>query len=118
MFSPESMEPERPMYLSLRKANAGTSILPETAAGGLKAYPVPFTGELNISFTLDGEEPVRIGLYSYSGACVYLYDAGKLTAGEQHLAVSPALPAGTYIVKLFAGRQSAQAIVVSNGNKP
>jgi hypothetical protein len=118
MFSPESMEPERPMYLSLRKANNETSITPETAAGELKAYPVPFTNELNISFSMEEEEQVRIGIYSYSGACVYLYDAGRLSAGEQHLTVSPSLPAGTYIIKLYAGRRSSQVIIVSNGNKP
>lgn len=117
MYSPESMEPERPMYLSLRKANANTSITANLTVNGLRAYPIPFTSELNISFMQLEEEGVQIGLYNYSGVCAYLYNAGRLPAGEQHLTLTPLLPAGTYIVKLFAGKSSSQVIVVSNGNK-
>ena len=116
MYSPQSMEPERPMYLSLRKANA--EVAPVTPIDALRAYPVPFSNELNVSFMQAEEEAVRIGIYNQSGACVYLYDAGRLPVGEQHLTLGPSLPAGTYIVKLFAGKRSSQVIVVSNGNKP
>jgi len=116
MYSPESMEPERPMYLSLQKANAGiTNITPITQIEDLRVYPIPFYHELNISFVQAEKELVKIGIYNDLGACVYLYDAGRLPEGEQHLILSPLLPAGTYIVKLFAGKHSSQVIVLSNG---
>lgn len=118
MYSPESMEPERPMYLSLRKANAGiTAIASATQIGGMRAYPIPFNNELNISFMQAEDEVVKIGIYNHSGACVYLYNAGRLPAGEQLLKLNPSLPKGAYIVKLFAGKSSSQAIVLSNGKK-
>ena len=63
------------------------------------------------------DEAVKVGIYSYSGVCVYLYDAGRLPAGEQRLTLSPLLPEGIYIVKLFAGKSSSQVIVLSNGKK-
>lgn len=115
MYSPETMEPERPMYLSMRKVNSDTAAISKNAVEGLKAYPVPFGNELNISFIQVEEESVRLGIYNYLGECVYFNEVGRLPMGEQHLVITPILPAGTYIVKLTTGKRSSQISVLSNG---
>jgi len=117
MYSSETMEPERPMYLSLRKANSETPEIIKTTVEDLKVYPVPFGNELNLSFMQTEEVSVKIGIYNYLGACVYLYDAGKLPVGEQHFVIKPQLPSGTYIVKLITENRSSQVVVISNGSK-
>jgi hypothetical protein len=123
MFSPHSMEPERPMYLSLRRAAAGENSGQDgnsrsaPAATALKAYPVPFTGELNLSFTHTGEGRVQTGIYDFAGACLLMYDAGIMPAGEQRLTLDASLPAGIYIVKLITAARSEQAVIISKGKK-
>ncbi len=115
MYSPETMEPERPMYLSLRKAAAGITGDKATLTQPVKVYPSPFSNELNVSFEQTESCDVSVGIYNYSGVCVHLYNAGNLPVGMQHLSLTTALPAGTYIVKLFCGKKSHQVIVICNG---
>lgn len=121
MYSPETMEPERPMYIALRRMDAMLSIKNQTgenrALKGLKAYPVPFGNDLNLAFFQEEETAVQVGIYSHTGAPLFWYEAGVLPQGERELTLSPSLPAGTYIVKVISGDRSAQVVVLSNNRK-
>jgi hypothetical protein len=125
MFSPQTLEPERPMYIAIRRKidgendNNSTGLENATSLekNSMYVYPVPFGNELNLSFTQTRQENVRIAIYDFAGGCVLMYDAGVLPAGEQRLTIETALPAGTYIVKLFTATRSEQAVVISKRQK-
>lgn len=116
MFSPQTMEPQRPMYLSLHKVGV-SDIETEKQTQDLKAYPNPFSDKLNLAIMLSEDCYMKIAIYDYSGRNVYMADIGLTHAGEQRLTLSPNLAQGVYIVKVFAGKQSFQAIVIKEGGK-
>ena len=116
MYSPESMEPQRPMYISLQKAGT-TTIEEELKNSSLRAYPNPFSNELNLCFTLSEPAKVTVAIYDYAGRNVFMSNMGEYSAGEQRFVFTPNLAQGVYIVKVFAGKQSYQVIVMKEGGK-
>ncbi len=118
MYSPETMEPERPMYISLKRitVNNSNEDIPASNLKRFVVYPIPFSDELNISFIqTKTDDDVSIGIYNTAGECVYLYPAGNLPLGEQHIILKPTIEAGTYIIRLISGKHSEQAVVICNG---
>ena len=115
MYSPETMEPERPMYISLKHITVNNNNS-ESKSKQFVVYPIPFSDELNISFIqTESDNDVSIGIYNTAGDCVYLYKAGKLPLGDQRIILKPTIEAGTYIIRLVSGKQSEQTIVICNG---
>lgn len=109
MYSPQTNEKERPMYihLTLRKEediNSNKVVI---------AYPNPFSKELNLSINMDKDETVLIAIYDMRGQNVYQYNAGVLSTGKQHIAIQPNLRKGTYIAKVFIGEKENQLVIIS-----
>lgn len=117
MYSPQIMEPQRPMYLSLHKVE--TTGIDETGQNkqNMKAYPNPFSDKLNLAFTLSETTNVKLAIYDYSGRNVHMTELGTLQIGEQRLSLTPNITQGVYIVKVFAGKQTFQTIVVKKGGQ-
>lgn len=133
MYSPRTMEPERPMYVSLQKgaapmkANVGSQAknrvessrmsLPGKGSESLRAYPNPFTGTISVRFTLEEESSVQLALYSSAGKNVYTSAAQSLPAGEQVLSLTPHIPEGVYVLKVYTAGRTWQTIVIKKGGE-
>ncbi len=129
MYSPRTMEPERPMYLSLQKftapvkgskenkssAESSRMALPGQDAHKLTAYPNPFTGTIQVRFMLEEDASVQVALYTSAGKNVFMSGAQTFAAGEQVVSLTPRVPEGVYILKVFTANRSWQTIVIKKG---
>jgi len=75
------------------------------AENSLTVYPNPFRSDLNISYNLEKNGPVRISLLNLLGQeTLLLADLQQMQAGSHLLTVSPAnLKAGIYFIRLQSG---------------
>ena len=114
LYSMAHREPERPMYVTLQKANASGQEEEESGASGrIYAYPTPFAQQLTISFELAKDAPQAKALvYSQSGTNMANYSLGSLTAGRHTVTLSPTVPDGIYVLYVVAGSQTFQTIIV------
>jgi hypothetical protein len=108
MYSPETMEPNQPMYLSLRKV---TNTTLETSER-FSVYPNPFEDGLNISFYQVEFSAVQVAVFTTSGQRVYLESLGTLPEGQQDITLKLSLKAGVYVLKVFTGKKAYQTVVV------
>jgi len=112
MFSPQTMEPNQPMYLSLRKTDNLNSSEKGTQKRVLYAYPNPFEEGLNISFYQEKEANVTVSLYRTSGEKVYSANMGKYSEGQNHITLTLGLTPGAYLLTLTSGKNTQQSIVI------
>ncbi|MBR1449442.1 MAG: SEL1-like repeat protein [Prevotella sp.] len=113
LYSLAQREPERPMYITLRKA-AGTGQEHESDAfNSIFAYPNPFAQQVTLSFELSEDMPqAKALIYSQSGINVANYSLGNLSAGHHAISLRPAIPDGMYVLYVVAGKQRLQTIIV------
>ena len=57
-------------------------------------------------FELDNACEAYLGIYSVTGVNAYFSRLGTLQPGAHTIAVSPQIPDGTYLLKVFAGRKN------------
>ncbi len=115
MFSPLTMEPERPRYISL------ISVLeknhPEKYSGiepinSLVVFPNPFSEQLNLSFELLDDAEIFIKVQTVTGNLVYEAKCGKLLTGTNVVPLPVSLTQGLYIVTVSRNNFSKSATVV------
>jgi TPR repeat protein len=112
LYSLSEMEPERPMYVCLLKAT-GAELSDEEIRNSLKAYSSPTTDQVILKFTLAEDVPaVRISFFSRTGLNVQNFTYGYLPAGECTLTLSPSLADGAYTIRVLAGNQQYQTLIV------
>lgn len=112
LYSLSEMEPERPMYVSLRKATA-EELTEEEIRSSLKAYSSPSTDQVILKFILAEDVPaVRISFFNRTGLNVQNFTYGYLPAGECTLTLSPSLSDGAYTIRVLAGNQQYQTVIV------
>lgn len=120
-FSPDTREPEKPIYIALvrtvdpKKSNPASSILLSDlniTAGKLQAYPNPFDNYFTVDFDLKESCRVQTLLYAQDGKLVYSGPAAQLEAGAYRLPVKANLPPGSYIVKLVYGKNMRTAVMI------
>ena len=112
LYSVTYQEPERPMYVCMRKEAAAT---PADSAGAsrLTASPKPFSGQVTVEFDLpETVADATVGLFSQAGMNVYSAKLGSLPAGRQTFTVSPSVPDGVYVLTMTAGNKRWQTIVI------
>jgi hypothetical protein len=115
LFSQATMEPERPVYLSLSRNDSAvqTEVMHQNdAISNLVAFPNPFRNNLMITFSLKEESDVHLSLLNPAGAVVYRASSEQLSSGKNKLNVSVELPAGSYIVLLKTKAYTASTMVV------
>jgi photosystem II stability/assembly factor-like uncharacterized protein len=91
---------------------AGSERPAAAQALALTAAPNPSRGPVTLRFTLPQAGPVRLAAYDVQGRRVALLAEGERAAGAHAVQWTPEpLPAGTYVVRLEAGGQTATARV-------
>lgn len=129
LYSASYGEPEKPMYISLTKVllpadsvlvvsepkkaekTAAAEYALATRKFDLLAYPNPFSHALQVAFSLEQEGKVRFVLSDLSGKTVYIEDQHELS-GRNTRTLHVDIPAGTYVLKLYAEGKAETAIVV------
>jgi len=127
LYSPDTHEPGKPMYLSLSKItdvrkmgdtseSADLKLKSNKEAYGLNsdrliAYPNPFTGSLNLSFSLEKDENVTVLLYDMAGKQVYSEQL-KLSAGKHNRVIDPQIIPGSYALKLQSGNKIETTMII------
>ena len=109
MYSPQTMEPNQPMYLNLKKA--GVTPLSSTKSR-FYVYPNPFSEGINVSFFQQKEEKVSIQISAVNGKAVYRADLGKYPQGQQDITLSLNLQPGAYILRLTTGKTTQQSVII------
>lgn len=113
LYSMAQREPERPMYITLRKADVTGQEYGSDAVNSIFAYPNPFAQQVTISFDLSGDvQQAKALVYSQAGINVANYNLGSLAAGHHTITMRPAIPDGMYVLHVVAGKQRLQTIIV------
>jgi hypothetical protein len=112
MFSPQTMEPNQPMYINLRKTSQAVSTVVPSAQRGFYVYPNPFNEGLNISFQQDKAGPVSVVMLTTSGEKVYSTALGKYPQGQSDITLTLDLKPGAYILRLLTAGKQQQTVVI------
>jgi hypothetical protein len=110
MFSPQTMEPNQPMYINLRKTSQ--AVTPVTTRKGFYVYPNPFSDGLNISFYQQKAAEVVVTINKTSGERVYSASLGKYAKGQQDITLPLKLASGVYLLKVSSGKAAYQTVVI------
>ncbi len=114
LYSMAEKEPERPMYLCLRRCNYPFDDIRNDDNSQIWAYPNPFSSQLNVKFMLDESCPsAKVCIYTRSGVNVRSYGLGALDAGEHTYSLAPKLSDGIYVLHVVAGEHVYETIIIS-----
>ena len=114
LYSMAEKEPERPMYLCLRRCNYPFDDIRNDDNSRIWAYPNPFSSQLNVKFMLDESCPsAKVCIYTRSGVNVRSYGLGALDAGEHTYSLAPNLSDGIYVLHVVAGEHVYETIIIS-----
>ena len=113
LYSSQTMEPEKPIYITLKKSatREQTKNLPDSFTD-FTAYPNPFNGTLNLSFTIQNTAEVRVSVFNTVGIQVSQQSLGILQSGRCNNSLQLNVPDGTYILKLTSENGQISTIVV------
>ena len=115
LYSLSEMEPDRPMYVSLKKNiydNNGT-VEGSDIYSRLDAYSSPSSGQLILKFLLAEEaSDVKVSFYTQTGLNCLNYQCGSLESGEQMITLTPNLSAGYYTIQVSANNQNLRTVIV------
>lgn len=112
LFSIDEQEPERPMYVCLKKTGS-TQDYSGNINNKIYSYPNPYTDVVTLKFELDADVPsAKICLYSQGGINRQNYDLGALNAGEHSYTIVPDPCETTYVVHVIAGSTVYQTIII------
>jgi len=113
MFSPETMEPQRPLYMNIRKIQSVDSkAITNLNIDKFAVYPNPFLEGFNIDFYQTNESDVYGSIYTSSGKCILNSNLGHFIIGKQKILLNINLNSGMYIFKLTTGSKEYQTIIL------
>ena len=122
LHSPDTKEPGKPMYLSLRskvettKPSKVAAIAPSEPTTELisdaMVYPNPFVSQLNLSFNLDSEAACSVSICTMTGIKVYEEPMGKLATGNHRYQIQLNLTQGSYTVRLVCGNKVYTSLLI------
>lgn len=114
LYSLKLKEPERPMYLELKRADNKVCDL-ESCMNTVVVSPNPFLHDINASFELGEDCEVSVRIYNRSGLLAFKENLGFLEAGKHKVSITPKLKNDMYVLHIKAGQQVFRAIIVKNG---
>lgn len=113
LYSMEEREPERPMYLCLRRCSYPMG---ETADGGeskIWAYPNPFSSQVTIKFELEEScKSAKVCLYTRDGVNRQSYALGALEEGEHTYTFVPNVTDGIYVLRVVANQHVYETLII------
>lgn len=92
---------------SLFEPNAVDPTIPNPSSFVLSAYPNPFNGTTNLSYTLANSADVTMEVFNTLGQVVMQKTLGYVAAGSHKLSLDLTQPSGVYFAKLSTGNQHA-----------
>ena len=113
MHSLKEREPERPIYFYTQRTTGDLA----TNENQIYSYPNPFATQFNAHFELDNACEAYLGIYSVTGVNAYFSRLGTLQPGAHTIAVSPQIPDGTYLLKVFAGEKTLETVIIKKGGE-
>lgn len=112
LYSMEEMEPERPMYIYLKRDGNSADEPSEDGNGKIYSYPNPFESQVTLKFELaENVSSAQIHLYSQAGINKQNFNLGALSAGEHAFTITPDIAEDIYIVHVIAGKYKYQTII-------
>lgn len=122
MFSTKQNEPDKPLFVSLKRYVGKNGIdKSQTLASDkivhlkdeVNAYPNPFISTITVDFELKQKSEVQFKLVTLEGRTVYEKTSGTLEPGAYTFPLySKNLSSGTYILKVFYGKTFSTTKVV------
>lgn len=113
LYSLSQQEPERPMYVFLKKTSDSFEGQEYEDNSKIYAYPNHFEDSFNLNFELDKDvNSAKICIFTQSGLNKHNYGIGSLSAGKHSFSISPNLSKGTYIVHVLADKYDYQTIII------
>jgi TPR repeat protein len=112
MFSTKQNEPDKPIFISLKRYVGKTDLIKEEKSilektthlkEQVNAYPNPFVNTITVDFVLKQKTDVQIQLETLEGRIVYEKKSGLLEAGTYTLYLKN-LRAATYLLKVYYGK--------------
>lgn len=109
LYSLAEREPDRPMYVCLRK----TDMEDGDSSSHIIAYSDPYSHRITLKFDLLESVPsVQIYIYNRTSFNVGNYKYGAMGAGLNTLTINPNLADGYYVIYVQAGSQNFRAVIV------
>jgi hypothetical protein len=112
-YAVDRMEPEKPVYVMLKRERLATQLTKnklintpsaegEETFGNNKVsiYPNPFETTVQVSLSLKELSKVRIDMYSADGVLIYNNSYGTLGAGNHVLKLNPGNTLGLYFLRI------------------
>ena len=113
LYSLDEQEPDRPMYVCLRKDAATMAAGSDDVYEKIRAYSDPYSNRVTLKFELGEAVPsVKVGIYSRMGINLCNYSFGQMEAGVNTLIINPDLEEGYYAAYIWAGTSKYQTINV------
>lgn len=110
MRSFKDKEPERPIYFYVSRTDDKNEN--DTK---LYTYPNPFSDELTAHFSLDTSCSVSMGIYTAGGINLYWSNLGTMDSGAHAVTLRPTIADGTYLLKLYAGADTYETVIIKKG---
>ena len=111
-YSLSEKEPDRPMYVCLKKVSNSFEEQDSNDNSKIYAYPNPFVESFNLNFELDKDvNTAKICIFTQSGLNKLNYGIGSLQAGKHSFTISPNIANGTYIGHVLADEYEYQTII-------
>lgn len=114
LYSLDEMEPDRPMYVSLRKSTLTKGEEENNADeyANIVAYADSYSHRITLKFELShAVSSTQISLYDRNSLNVGNYRYGALDAGVNTLTLIPNLGEGYYVIRVVAGSQKFQSVI-------
>lgn len=115
LYSLNHREPEKPMYIQLRRSNSSKQT--NSKFNRISVTPNPFISVINADIELEGACNVATRIFDKYGMLVFQQDMGFLEKGKQRISLSPNLKAGYYVLNITADKQILRTIIINEGGK-
>lgn len=111
LYSLSEMEPDRPMYISLKKDGIGDGET-EDENSRIMAYVDPASDRVVVKFELsEGVPAVKINVFTQTGVNIGNYKFGEMSAGVNTLSIRQSLRTGYYAIHVNAGNDYYRTII-------
>lgn len=109
VYSMELNEPERPIYMELRKPNASVGVSKEL---GMMVSPNPFDSDFTVSFILTSDcSKIDVCIFNQSGSLVDRQTYASMQKGNQTIRITPSITSGLYVLSVNAGNQMYRTLI-------